>query len=103
MASLGQKNNEGDHGQSFAEAEGNDIHSVTPHAQLQAVRLARCDLPLGNPPGQLPAQVPEMSPKGTLSGGTPLTMGVCAACGSPSCTYGLLPRQLQHLLVLSHK
>ena len=38
MASLGQ-NTEGDHGQSFAEAEGNDIHFVAPHAQLQAVRL----------------------------------------------------------------
>ena len=79
MASLGQKNTEGDHGQSFAEAEGNDIHCGAPHAQPQAVRLARQDLPLENPPGQLPAQVPEMSPKGTLTGGTPLTSGsVCS-------------------------
>ena len=103
MASLGQKNTDEDHDKSFAEAEGNDIHCGAPHAQPQAVRLARQDLPLGNPPGQLPAPVPEMSPKGTLTDGTPLTMGVCATCGSPSCTYGLLPRQLQHLLVLSHK
>ena len=96
MASRGQKNADENHDNSFAEAEGNDIHCGAPHTQLQAVRLARQDLPLENPPGKLPDQVPEMSLKGTLTGGTRLTMGVCVACGSPSCSYGLLPRQLQH-------
>ena len=84
MASRGQKNADENHDNSSAEAEGNDIHCGAPHAQLQAVRLARQDLPLENPPGQSPDQVSEMSPKETLTGGTPLTMGVCAACGSPS-------------------